>query len=89
MYFLLNLSHYVKRYGHFCQILAFFRLPAHQMWSCQVIQEANFENFLFYPNSTFNIGKSHKISSGKLSTTEVISQNPHVGGDGNTSPQCL
>ena len=22
--FLLNLSHYVKRYGHFCQILAFF-----------------------------------------------------------------
>ena len=24
MYFLLNLSHYVKSYGHFCQILAFF-----------------------------------------------------------------
>ena len=23
MYFLLNLSHYVKRYGHLCQILAF------------------------------------------------------------------
>ena len=25
MYFLLNLSHYVKSYGHFCQILAFFK----------------------------------------------------------------
>ena len=24
MYFLFNLSHYVKSYGHFCQILAFF-----------------------------------------------------------------
>ena len=27
MYFLLNLSHYVKSYGHFCQILAFLRCP--------------------------------------------------------------
>ena len=26
MYFLLNLSHYVKRYGHLCQFLAFLRL---------------------------------------------------------------
>ena len=30
MYLLLNLSHYIKRYGHFCQILAFFAMPAHQ-----------------------------------------------------------
>ena len=28
MYILLNLSHYVKSYGHFCQILAFFTMPA-------------------------------------------------------------
>ena len=30
LYFLLNLSHYVKSYGHFCQILAFVMMPAHQ-----------------------------------------------------------
>ena len=28
MYILLNLSHYVKSYGHLCQILAFFTMPA-------------------------------------------------------------
>ena len=27
MYFLLNLSHHVKSYGHFCQILAFLQCP--------------------------------------------------------------
>ena len=42
-----------------------FMMPAHQIWSCHVTQEANFEKFLFYPNSTFNIRKSRKISSGK------------------------
>ena len=65
MYFLLNLSHYVKSCGHFCQILAFFKMPAHQIWSCHMTQEANFEKFLFCPNSAFNIRKSHKISSRK------------------------
>ena len=54
-----------KSYGHFCNILAFFTMSASQIWSCHVTQEANFENFLFCPNSTFNIRKSHKISSGK------------------------
>ena len=62
---LLNLSHCVKRYGHFCQILALLMIPTHQIWSCHLTQDANFENFLFCPNSTFNIGKSRKISSGK------------------------
>ena len=61
---LFNLSNYVKSYGHFCQILAFF-YAAHQIWSCHVTEEANFETFLFCPNSTFNNRKSHKISSGK------------------------
>ena len=42
-------------------ILALFTMPAHQIWSCYVTQDANFENFLFCPNSTFNIRKSHKI----------------------------
>ena len=65
IYFLLNLSHYVKSYGHFCQILAFFTMPAHQIWSCHVTHKANFEHFLFFPNSTFNIEKSHKIPSEK------------------------
>ena len=65
MYFLLNLSQYVKSYGHFCQTSAIFAMPAHQIWSCHVSQEANFENVLFCPNFTFNIRKSHKISSRK------------------------
>ena len=61
MCFLLNLSHCVKRYGHFYQILAFF-MSAHQILSCHVIQDTNFKIFLFCLNSTFNIRKSHKIS---------------------------
>ena len=65
MYFLLNLSHYVKSYGHLCQILAFFTMPALQIWPCHVTQEANFEKVLFFPNSAFNIGKSCKIPSRK------------------------
>ena len=40
-------------------------MPSHQIWSCHVTQDANFENFLFCPDSIFNIRKSHKISSGK------------------------
>ena len=65
MYFLLNLSHYVKSCGHFCQILALFIMPAHQIWSSHVTQEANFDKFLFCSNSAFNIKKSHKISGRK------------------------
>ena len=42
-------------------------MPAHQIWSCHVTEDANFEifYFLFCSNSTFSIWKSHKISSGK------------------------
>ena len=65
MYFLLNLSHSVKRYGHLCQILAFFTMPALQIWPCHVTHEANFEKILLFPNSAFNTGKSCKISSRK------------------------
>ena len=87
MYFLLNLSHCVKTYGHFCQILAFFTMPAHQVWPCHVTQEANFENFLFCPNSTFNIGKSHKISSGKaFCVRSYQSKTSTEGGVENTTP---
>ena len=61
MYLLLNLSHCVKSYGHFCQILAFFTMPAHQIWSCHVTQDADFEDALFCPNSIFNISKSQNF----------------------------
>ena len=63
MYFLLNLSHYVEHCGHFCQILAFFTMPAHQIWSYHVTKEAR--NFFIMSYSTFNIRKSHKFSRGK------------------------
>ena len=63
MYFLLNLSNYVKSYGHLCQILAMFTMPALQIWPCHVTQEANFEKLLAFPNSAFNIRKRYKISS--------------------------
>ena len=65
MYFLLNLSDYVKRYGHLCQILAFFTMPTLQIWPCHVTQEANFETKLSFPNSAFNIRKRYKICSRK------------------------
>ena len=64
MYLLLNLNHYVKSYGHLSQILAFFTMPALQIWPCHVTQEVNFKK-KFFPNSAFNMGKSCKISSGK------------------------
>ena len=73
MYFLLSLSHCVKSYGHFRQILAIFTVPTHQIWSCHVSHVANFENFNFLPNSIFNVRKSVE----NLSTSEVISQKPH------------
>ena len=56
MYFLLNLSHYVKSYGHSCQNLAFLMMPTLQIWPCHVTQEANFQKKLLFPNSAFNIG---------------------------------
>ena len=65
MYFLLNLGHCVKSYEHLCQILAFFTMPALQIWPCHVTQEVNFEKNLFFPNLAFNIRKSYKISSRK------------------------
>ena len=79
MYFLLNLNHYVKSYGHLSHILAFFMMPALQIWPCHVTQEENFQTILLFPNFAFNIGKSCKISSRKLSTSEIISQKPHGG----------
>ena len=82
MYFLLNLSHYVKSCGHFCQILAFFTMPAHQIWSYHVTQEANLEKVLFCPSSTFNIKKRHKISSGRALYFRSYQPKTSPGGGG-------
>ena len=49
----------------FMSIFCIFTIPALQIWSCHVTQEANFEKNLFFSNSAFNIGKSYKISNGK------------------------
>ena len=86
MCFLLNLSHCVKSYGHFCQILALFTMPAHQIWSCHVTQDANFEIFLFCSHSTFNIRKSQKFPVEKLPRSEVIIKKPHTSREGWKTP---
>ena len=75
MYFLLNLNHYVKSYGHFLSNFGLF----YDARSCHVTQKANFENFLFCPNSIHILGKVTKFLVKKLSTSEVISQKPHGG----------
>ena len=82
MYFLLNLSHYVKSYGHSCQFLAFFTMPAFQIWPCHVTQEANFGKILFFPNFAFNIRKTYKISSRKALYFRSLSAKNITGGGG-------
>ena len=54
-------------------------------WSCHVTQEANFEIFLFCPNSAFNIRKSNKISSRKALYFRSYQPKTH-GGVENTPP---
>ena len=75
MFYLLNLSHCVKRYDQLCQILACFTMIIHQIWSCQVVQITNLERFKLWPNFTFNFWKSLKFLVEQPSTSEVISQN--------------
>ena len=74
------MSHCVKSYGHFCEILALFMMPAHQIWPCHVIQDANFENFYFVIILHLILGKVIKLPVEKLSTSKVISKKPHGGG---------
>ena len=68
----MHLSYYVKSYGHLCQNLAYFAMYFHQIWSCHVTHIANFE--IFYFGLVLHL---ILISSGKFSTSEVISSNPH------------
>ena len=79
MCFLLNLSHCVKSYGHFCQILALLTKPAHQIWSCHVTQDANFELFYFVIILHLILGKVTKVLVEKLSTSEEISKKSQKG----------
>ena len=90
MYFLLNLSHYIKSYGHFCQILAFFynaRSPNMVMSRDQRSKFPKKNNFFLILNLT--LGKVAKFLVGKLSTSEVISQEPQGGGgEWKAPPRC-
>ena len=82
MYFVLNLSHCVKSYGHFFQTLALFMMPTHQIWSCHVTQDANFEFFYFFLILHLILGKVTKFLLQKLSTSEVIYQPENLMGEG-------
>ena len=63
MYLLLNLSHYVKSYGHLCQFLAFFMMP--NMAMSRDPRSKFRKKKIFFSNSAFNIRKSYKIFNGK------------------------
>ena len=77
MCFLLNLRYYVKSYGHLCQILAFFTMPALQIWPCHMTQEQISKKFYFFLILHLILGKVTKFLVEKLSTSEVVSQKPH------------
>ena len=74
-----------ESYGHFCHILALFTMPTHQIWSCHVTQDANFEKFLFCPNSTFDIKKSQNLQW-RSSLLQKLSEKPYGGGGGKQPP---
>ena len=70
----------------FCQILALFTMPAHQIWSCHVTQDANLENFFLILHLI--LGKVTKISSGKALYFRRYQLKHHRGGGGKQpSPQ--
>ena len=61
-------------------------MPACQIWSCHITQNANFENVLFCPNSTFNIGKVTKFLVESSLVQKLLGKNfmGWGGGGGNT-----
>ena len=79
MCFLLNLSHCIKRHGHFCQILALlrFRLTryGHVTWPKMQISKTFYFFLILHSIS----GKVTKFLVEKLSTSEVVSKKPHEG----------
>ena len=70
MYFLLNLSHYGKVMIIYVKFLAFFMMPALQIWPCHVTQEANLEKNYFFLILHLILGKVTKFLVEKLSISE-------------------
>ena len=83
MYFLLNLSHCVKSYGHLCQM---YQNHSPKIWSCHVILSSNSENFYFSPNSVLNFRKVTKFCENGLKNKKVTSKKQSGGGVENTLP---
>ena len=73
MYFLMNLSNCVKRYGHLCQILACFALTTHQILSSYVTQAANFQNFQLSLILHMILGKVTKFGENLLKNKKLCS----------------
>ena len=80
MYFLLNLSHCVKSYGHLCQILAFFYDARSPNMAMSHDPRSKFLKNCILLILHLILGKAAKFLVEKLSTLEVISQKPHRGG---------
>ena len=80
MYFLLNLSHHIKSYGQFCQILAFLRCQLSKYDHVTWPKKQNLKMFYFVPILHLISGKVTKFLVEVLSTSEVISQKLHGGG---------
>ena len=81
MYFLLNLSHCLRRCGYFCQIL-FFTMPAHQIWSCHVTQDAEFEIFYFLLILYLILQKVTNFLVENSLLQKLSAKKPHGGGGG-------
>ena len=77
-----------KVMGPFMSNFGIFTMPALQIWPCHVTQEANFEKFLFFSNSAFNIRKSYKISSRKAPYFRSYQPKTLTGG-GKHPSQCF
>ena len=81
MYFLLDLSHYVKYYVKFWHVLR-CRSPNMDM---SPDPRSKFRDFIFFLILHLILGYVTKFLIEKLSTSEVISQTPHEGVE-NTPP---
>ena len=73
MYFLSNLSYYVKSFGHFCQNFGIFYNAHSPNMVCHVAQEANFEKNFFLILHLI-LRKVTKFLMGKLCTSKVVSR---------------
>ena len=79
MYFLSNLSHCVKSYGYFCQVLVLFTIAnsLNMVMSCDPISKFRKVNCYVFLIVHLILGKVTKVLVEKLSTSEGISQKPY------------